>query len=365
VTAPTTQYPCASCGANVVFSPGASALQCPYCGHTTPLVSTGQQVREHSWAEFENLPRKQVATLTPHTFKCQNCGAETMSTAISDKCQFCGAAVVADVGTSESVVPEAVLPFTIDKAALRERLGKWAKSRWFAPSELKKVTEAESLKSTYLPHWTYDTNTVSEYQGQRGEYYYVTETYQENGETKTRQVRKTRWYPAWGTVAHDFDDVLVAGTTKVHPKHLDTIEPWPLTDAQSYRPEFLAGHETLRYDVEPEIGLDTAKKRMAPVIEGDCRRDIGGDEQQVTSVQTQYNNLMFKLMLLPVWIASYLYAGKTFTVLVNGRTGEIAGERPYSKMKIFLAILAALVVVALIIFLFAGQHSSTTTKTRK
>jgi DNA-directed RNA polymerase subunit RPC12/RpoP len=362
VTAATTQYPCAQCGANVVFSPGASALQCPYCGHVTPLAAPTREVQEHSWAEFRELPRKPVATLTAHTFKCVNCGAETSSNALSDKCQFCGAAVVADAGAIEQVVPEAVLPFTIDKAALRERLGKWAKSRWFAPSELKKVTDAESTKSTYLPHWTYDTSTVSDYQGQRGEYYYVTETYTENGQTRTREVRKTRWFPAGGTVARDFDDLLVAGTTKVNPKHLDTIEPWPLPESQAYRPEFLAGHETLRYDIEPETGLDTAKRRMAPVIEGDCRRDIGGDEQQITSVQTQYNNIMFKLMLLPVWIASYLYGGKTYTVLVNGRTGEIAGERPYSKFKIAMAILIALVVIVLAIVVLGSHHGSTTNR---
>ncbi|MFG2039717.1 hypothetical protein [Dactylosporangium sp. NPDC048998] len=347
------QYPCAACGADVEFAPGTNVLKCPYCGHETVLQSTGARVREHDYLNFTSLPRKPVAMLAKNVFVCRNCGAQTESDAISDRCRFCHAPVVAELNPQDLVVPEAVLPFVLDKRRLRESLGKWASSRWFAPSGLKKVTEAETAKSMYLPHWTYDARTVSDYVGQRGEHYWVTETYTENGETKTREVQKTRWYHASGTVARDFDDVLVTGTTRVAQKHLEQLDPWPLLDAQPYRPEYLAGHETLRYDVEPESGLESAKQKMAPVIEGDCRADIGGDEQRVNSVHTQYNDVTFKLMLLPVWIACYLYAGKTYNIQVNGVTGEVVGERPYSAMKIALAILAAIAVIAVIIGLYA------------
>ncbi|WP_238010039.1 hypothetical protein KZZ52_20410 [Dactylosporangium sp. AC04546] len=353
-----TQYPCAGCGANVEFAPGTSVLRCPYCGHETQLAAPTREVREHDWAQFAGLPRKPVALLAKHVFRCQNCGASTESDAISDRCRFCGAAVVAEVNPDDQVVPEAVLPFALDKRQLREALGKWASSRWFAPNGLKKVSEAESAKSTYMPHWTFDTRTVSDYRGERGEHYWDTETYTENGETKTRQVRKTRWYPASGTVGRTFDDVLVTGTTKVSPKHLEALDPWPLTDAEPYRPEYLAGHETLRYDVEPEAGLEHAKGKMAPEIESDCRQDIGGDEQRVHQVDTQYFDVTFKLMLLPVWLACYIYAGKTFNIQVNGRTGEVAGERPYSAAKIAAAITAGVLAIAVIVFLiwYAKSH---------
>jgi hypothetical protein len=92
---------------------------------------------------------------------------------------------------------------------------------------------------------------------------------------------------------------------------------------------------------------------MAPVIRKDCLRDIGGDEQRVHSVDTRYFGITFKLMLLPVWIACYLYAGRTYQVLVNGRTGKVVGQRPYSAVKIIAAVLAGLVALAVIILLFA------------
>ena len=351
-----TQYPCANCGANVEFAPGTTVLKCPYCGAETPLAPTGRQIQEHAYAQFAGLPHKPIATLAPHVFTCKGCGASTQSDKISDRCQFCGAPLVADVSSGDQVMPEGVLPFGVDRPALREALKGWTSSRWFAPNGLKKVTAAESSHSTYLPHWTYDARTVSEYRGERGDHYWVTETYTENGETKTRQVQKTRWHAASGVVARDFDDVLITGTTHVTEKHLAELEPWPLPDAEPYRPEYLAGHETLRYDVEPETGLQAAKSRMATVIEQDCRNDIGGDEQRVHQVGTQYGDVTFKLMLLPVWIACYLHAGKTYNIMVNGRTGEVAGERPYSAAKITAAVIAAVLLIAAIVVLIAMNN---------
>jgi hypothetical protein len=100
----------------------------------------------------------------------------------------------------------------------------------------------------------------------------------------------------------------------------------------AYQPDYLAGYQTLRYDVEPDQGLQAAKQRMENVIEGDCRDDIGGDEQRVSSMDVRYAEVMFKLVLLPIWIAAYVYAGRTYQVFVNAHTGQVVGESPYSKV---------------------------------
>jgi DNA-directed RNA polymerase subunit RPC12/RpoP len=346
-------YPCGGCGASVEYAAGTTALRCPYCGHEQQLVATGRQVREHAFAE---LPQKPLTSLSAHVLVCEKCGARTESDALSERCQFCGAALVADTSAGDQIAPEAVLPFELDRDSVRAALRKWVSSRWFAPSRLKKVTEAESLRGTYLPHWTFDARTTSDYTGERGDYYYETETYTEtvNGksESRTRQVRKTRWRSASGEVQRDFDDVLVPATQHVSSEQLDKLTPWPLVQAVPFQPDYLAGYQTLRYDLEPGSGLAEAKSRMAPVINDDCRSDIGGDEQRVHSVDTRYFDIMFKLMLLPVWIVGYLYAGRTFQVLVNARTGEVLGQRPWSVVKIVAAALVAVAVVVAIILAF-------------
>jgi predicted RNA-binding Zn-ribbon protein involved in translation (DUF1610 family) len=348
------EAPCSSCGASVEFAPGADALRCPYCGHEEAITAIPRQVREHAFEELATLPAKPVGNAAGHAFVCQACGARTECDDLSARCQFCAAPLVADPGATERVVPEAVVPFAIDRAAARGELSKWTSSRWFAPGTLKKVTEAETFKGSYLPFWTYDAATTSTYQGERGEYYYTTETHTvDDGDgkshTETREVRHTRWYSVSGATARAFDDVLVPGTSHVEGERLNKLTPWPLEEAQPFQTAYLTGFQTVRYDIEPESGLETAKRIMAPAIEADCRADIGGDEQRVNSVSTRYDDLTFKLMLLPVWFLTYLHAGKSWQVMVNARTGEVIGERPYSAGKITAAIALAVVVVAAIV----------------
>jgi DNA-directed RNA polymerase subunit RPC12/RpoP len=346
-------YPCQGCGASVEFAPGSTVLRCPYCGFEQQVQGSRREIREHRW---ENLPVKQVATVATRSYVCQKCGATTQSDALSDHCQFCGSTLVTETAAIDQIVPEAVLPFHVDQRGVREGLQKWIQSRWFAPNQLKKVTDHETLKGTYLPHWTFDARTWTWYQGQRGEYYYVTETYTEtvNGQqqTRTREVRKTRWHSVSGQVGRDFDDVLVPATSHVPMAQLDKLAPWPLHEAHPFQQDYLAGFQTLRYDMEPDVGLGEAKNRMRPQIEQDCRGDIGGDEQRVDSMNTNYNDITYKLMLMPVWILAYLYAGKSYQVLVNARTGEVIGERPYSALKIAMAVAGALALVTVLIVLY-------------
>ena len=356
-TTATQHFPCPGCGSRVEYAPGTGSMRCPYCGYTQQIEAPRQAIVEHSYDQWYAGPRKPVAAVGRYVFTCQGCAARTETDKVSDRCQFCGAPVVADTAGGELIVPEVVVPFHLGQPQVRDAFGKWVKSRWFAPTSLKKVGATEQLAGTYLPHWTFDSDTTTDYTGQRGTYYYVTETYTEqvNGQTvtKTRQVRHTRWSPASGTVARAFDDLLVPATTTLPDKQLQKLTPWALSSGVPFQPAYLSGYQTLRYDVEPDSGLVTAKAIMHPIIEKDCRTDIGGDEQRVGTMDTRYAQTMFKLVLLPVWIAAYLHAGKTWQVMINANTGEVIGERPYSPGKIAAAVLALVALITLIIVIYA------------
>lgn len=358
--ADTLHFPCGACGSRVEYAPGTTTLRCPYCGTEQQIAPTDAQIEEHSYDSWA-ATAKPLARVGSHVYSCSGCGATTETDNLSDRCQFCGSPLVADSAAVELIAPEAVVPFAIDKGTARTAFRRWVTSRWFAPAALKKVGSTEGMDGTYLPHWTYDADTTTRYTGQRGQHYWVTETYTEmvdgRPQTRTRQVQRTAWYPAAGTVYRAFDDVLVPGTTRLPESRLDKLGPWQLGAAQPYQPAYLSGYRTLRYDIEPDSGLASAKARMRRVIEDDCRRDIGGDEQRVHSMDTRYAEIMFKLMLLPVWIAAYLYAGKTWQVVINANTGEVIGDRPYSKWKIALATIAVLLVAGIAAYLYSRSRS--------
>jgi len=203
------------------------------------------------------------------------------------------------------------------------------------------------------PSGTYDTNTTSYYTGERGEYYYVTETYYEtdskgNQVARTRQVRHIRWYPASGTVTRWFDDILVPATISLPQQRLEALEPWDLVELKPYDPAFLSGFKAQRYQIDLSQGFERVKQLTAGLIQEDVRVDIGGDEQRIQNISTQYSGITFKHLLLPVYAGAYRFNQKVYQIVVNGRTGAIHGDRPYSFWKIALLVLTILFILLIV-----------------
>ena len=347
------QYPCASCGARLTFAPGTTALKCPYCGFEQQVVHEQErQVREHSFAQWQaeaaGKPTTQVAS---YTVTCTGCGAHTETDKLSDVCPFCGAAVVVEPDADVMITPEGVLPFAITSDKAMELFQAWVRSRWFAPSSLRSLAAREGINGAYLPYWTYDSDTMTMYQGQRGDYYMVTEQYTDSeGREQTREVQRIRWYPVYGRVERVFDDILVCAVKQqLPPDKVGKLEPWDLAAVRPYRPEYLAGYQTLRYEVEPPAGLAEFKQIAEREIRRDCADDIGGDQQRVESMDTEWNAITFKLLLLPVWLAAYRFDNQVWRLMINARTGEVIGDRPYSVAKIIAAVVAALIVLAAVL----------------
>jgi LSD1 subclass zinc finger protein len=352
----TEQTKCHECGAILHFEPGTTSLKCQYCGAENEIEISDEVIEELDFNDFINNKIKKEEKIEVTTVKCNGCGASvTMKPNItSDECPFCGTPLVVDSGTTNSIIkPKSLLSFKIDKNTAFESYKKWVKKLWFAPSKLKQIAlNIEKMRGMYIPFWTYDSNTYSQYRGRRGVHYYVTESYTSNGQTKTRQVRKTRWTSVSGTVRHAFDDILILATKSLPKKKADKLEPWDLEELVPYDNKFLSGFQAESYQVELNEGFVEAKGRMDDYIRKLVKQDIGGDEQRVTSVKTQYNDISFKHLLLPLWISAYIFKSKVYRFLINARTGEVQGERPYSFWKIFFTVLAGLAIIAGVIYYF-------------
>ncbi|HEX3899476.1 MAG TPA: hypothetical protein VHW74_09910, partial [Mycobacteriales bacterium] len=158
---------CKACGSQMTYKPGTTMLKCQACGAEQAIEST-RAIEEHSFDAWAAIPEKRVATIGKQVLKCQGCGATTETDELAGACQFCGGALLAVSEPEGLIAPEAVLPFGVAKKAANEAFSKWVKSRWFAPNALKKVGSTEALKGTYVPHWTYDAQTATDYTGERG-----------------------------------------------------------------------------------------------------------------------------------------------------------------------------------------------------
>lgn len=357
------RFPCQQCGAVLHYKIGTRDLECLYCGHSNEIAASDEIIREQDLSSaLRELQRSGLIKPETRVLSCPNCAAEFALGANihAGECPFCATTVVTRAGQSRPLQPKALLPFAITADQARNHYRRWLKRLWFAPSGLKKYAGKDvSLNGVYIPYWTYDSDTVTAYEGQRGDVYYVRQTYTtiENGRRvrRTRQVPKIRWRPVSGRTQRHFDDMLVGATETLPRKITDWLEPWDLGNLEAYTPEFLSGFSSEIYQVNLDEGFNIAQANMEKVIRNDVRRSIGGDQQRISRVQTRHSDTTFKHILLPLWSAAFRYNDKTYRFVVNGRTGKTRGERPYSRVKIALAILSG-VAVAVAFAYYANQR---------
>jgi DNA-directed RNA polymerase subunit RPC12/RpoP len=351
------RWPCANCGAQLRYAPGQTSLTCEHCGHVQAIAPVAPRTRTRALQELDlahglrdDLSSTDMVEVRSTT--CPNCGAKVEVTGAthSTECPFCATPVVLDTGTERHIKPQALVPFVLTEGEARQAMIRWMGSLWFAPGTLLEYArKGRALSGIYVPFWTFDADTDSRYSGERGEYYYETRTVnvRVNGRMERREerVRKTRWYSASGRVSRDFDDVLVMASRSLPARLGNELTPWDLGALTAYTPEFLAGFQAEGYTVALSDGWREAQDRMSNVIREDVRRDIGGDEQRIHDVATDWSDETFKHILLPVWMAAYKYNGKSYRFLVNGQTGEVQGERPWSIWKIALTVVLVGVIV--------------------
>lgn len=365
IAAETERFPCASCGGDMHYEPGTTHLICPHCGaeediedpDAAPPPMVQEMDFERALAGIQQRGDLTAVAPPPAPHPCPNCGAEVIFDGAehAGTCPYCGTPVVAETSAPHRIQPQGVIPFVLDDATARRAMRDWLGKLWFAPNGLQQhARKAGGLRGVYAPFWTFDAATRSTYSGQRGTDYTVSRTVRRNGRTETVRQRKTRWRSVRGAVARRFDDLLVLASKSLPKGDTEGLAPWDLGAVTPYRNDFLAGFTSEAYRVELEDGFTDARERMARQIRRDVKRDIGGDRQRIHRIDTDIREVTFKHILLPVWVAAYSYRGTRYQVVINGQTGRVQGGRPWSVVKIAIAVLFAAVIVGTIAY-FASQ----------
>jgi len=357
-------FPCSQCGGELQWSPGVQKMRCQYCGTDQDAPHEGAfEAHEHDLVEFlEKNPKAEGYGVQLQQLACKNCGA-TVQVPPSDrrdlKCPFCDTAYVAEAAApSEGVVkPESLIPFRFDAAACRKAFGEWIGSGWFRPNDLKSLSRLDKIAGLYLPFFTFDALAQSAWTALAGYYYYVTERVQvtENGRSvwRDQQVRKVRWEPASGSRRDRYDDVLVPA---VQDQRMDLILKVYPYDTQGglvpYHPNYLAGFGVLNPDMPLKGVYQVARQSMEADQVHRCSGDVPGDTQRDLHVRTDLSEQTFKHLLCPLWVGSFRYKGTVYPFVLNGESGKLYGEKPWSWVKITLFTLALVAAGVGLYFLF-------------
>ena len=327
-------------------------MLCDHCGNTVEITGAGPWTNAIREIDFDTaianrLPAQDMEET--RVSKCPNCAAEVeFDPGIhAAECPFCATPVVADTGSNRHIKPKGLLPFALDEEQARGAMTDWLGRLWFAPNGLQDYArKGRKMTGVYVPYWTFDADTTSSYSGQRGTVCYETRQVMRNGKSETVRVAKVRWRSTSGRVARFFDDVLVLASKSLPKQYTDALGPWDLSAMEPYHPEFLAGFRAEAYAVDLKDGFIEARAYMDRVITRDVKFDIGGDRQRIHNIDTHISDVTFKHVLLPVWLAAYKYRGKSYSFVVNGRTGAVQGARPWSAWKIAFAVILGLILAA-------------------
>ena len=350
-TMESTDKKCPSCGGTLVFDPETGGLLCSFCGFTKELPKPENNT---AFDELDFETAKNRASFdwgsAKKTVVCKQCGGETVYDALetADCCPFCGSTSVMPVDDDKDVMaPGGVVPFAISEEKAAQLFKQWIGKKWFAPSDAKKSCSAKDINGVYLPYWTHDSDTTSPYTARIG--------FDERVKKGDHYETVTKWRNTSGVYSEFIDDFTGYGSKKSdNNPDLKSLSQFDFSKLRPYSPEVVAGFAAERYSVGLDEGWDIAKKgiqqRLKSNMSSEIKKKNRADRIDRLQFSTVYDNITFKYLLAPIWLASYKYKDQVYNIVINGQTGKIGGKAPVSALKVFLFILA--IVVVLIAFYF-------------
>lgn len=355
-----TDVKCVNCGAAVRFDPDTGKLKCGYCGTLQEIEYEDVELVENDYeAAISEGKEKLQVHMGQTAIQCKSCGAVTVfeTNTQSSVCPFCGSNMIVKNEAGEDMLrPSHLIPFRISEEKVKEGYAYWIKKRWFAPKRAMRKAGLEQIQGIYVPFYTFDFNTVSDYDAQSGIDHRaaVHRTVFEDG--RSRQVTEyethTDWTPVSGRYEKFFNDILVPCDKELDDKLLKKMGDYRHRELKPIHKGYMAGFGVKRYTIGLEEGFEKAKNKdfVAKEIEKGIKNHVcskyNSDRVIVTSFYSMCENITFKHILMPMWISTYLIKGKKYCYLVNGQTGTAAGKRPVSVGKIIALALGVAAAVA-------------------
>ena len=165
-TMPGNERKCPNCGGTLTYNPGARKLFCSLCGKykdITKGTNGNAKVESIAYNDIFNSNRAPLGDKCK-LLSCDNCGAELIydSAQVSGTCPFCGSTNIIPAASAGSITrPCGIIPFSINEKLARSFFREYLKKELFIPV-IKKYA-LENLFPVYLPYFSFDSDTVSDY----------------------------------------------------------------------------------------------------------------------------------------------------------------------------------------------------------
>ncbi len=329
-------FRCAACAGQVRYDPQAAQQRCEHCG-TVQEVTQARAISERHERSLERvLPTADAqrwASAT-HALSCSQCGASSVlpGTHLTTTCAFCGADhLIVSPQTADVLVPQGLLAMGMEEAGARQRLRDWARGSPFTPRDLAPAVERMALRPVYVPAWSFDTTVCARW-------------------TAQVKVGEDRWERREGEKILFFNDLLVPGTRALSADTLRAVQPFDLGSLLLFDERLLAGWPALLPDRSLADASIGARGEMARRVQGEVEVRVLAEKEarDIKVIPISHTDQTYRSLLLPLWVGTLTYRGKTFPVYVNGQSGAVCGQKPRDTGRVALALIAAVVVLLLL-----------------
>ena len=351
------EYKCPNCGGSIEFDSQTQKMKCPYCDSefdVEALKSMDNRLNEtepdaFEWDENSNSQWDEDEAQHMCVFVCKSCGGEIVvdENTAATSCPYCDNPVVLAGRLSQTLKPDFVIPFKLDKNAAKDALQKYTKGRKFAPKLFKTENKLDEIKGLYVPFWLFDSEAKAAVN--------FSATRTTTWRDKKYRYTKTDHFDIFRSGTMSFENIPVDGSTKMPDELMESIEPFNFAEAVDFQTAYLSGYLADKYDVTMENSVGRANERIKSSCEETLRNTVSGYETVMTnSSSVQTSGGVAKYALYPVWIIHTIYKGERLTFAINGQTGKITGNLPVSNAKL-AALFAAITVLGTPILYFIGR----------
>ncbi len=289
--------------------------------------------------------------------ECKNCGASVLldPKSLTHICPFCGSSsVIQRAFDHDKLRPRYLVPFKVDSEPAINGIKQWLGNNWMTPGDLQKRAGLDRLTGIYLPYWTFTATSSADWKAEVGH----TRT-RKNSEGETETYTEWRWES--GSVRLPIRDLPVSGTAKLNQGLLNEVNQFDMGKLVEYDPAYLAGFNAQTYDINLDTAWTRGREIMREQTKSACYRQASTGKVRNFSMGLDYADETWRYVLLPVYLMSYRYKNEAFSVMINGQTGFITGQRPVEWRKVGMAIVAslmpAMIAALTALLLFEGENA--------
>lgn len=385
-----TVYQCPACTGPLSFDGKIGKLKCEYCGstYTTQEIealyadknksAAAADAEAHKKAEAAEAAASSAFGATGasgasgasgafgasdasgwgsdaahmRAYNCTTCGAELIcdETTAATKCPYCGNPSVIPGKFAGVDRPDYVIPFKVDKKQAVSSFKEYYKGRLLLPKSFESDNHIEEIKGVYVPFWIFS----GEVEG-RAQYEAVKEDRRRAG---NEEIVRQEHYDVYREGTMSFSKIPVDASTKMPDDLMDSIEPFNYKEMRPFGMEYMPGYLANKYDVSKE----ESRKRADDRAVGSFRTALKGSVKNYDSVNVRQQSEKIRpdkteYGMLPVWLLSSNWDGKTYLFAMNGQSGKMIGDLPVSKPKLAAWVVGVFAAVfALMHFLILKQQ---------